>query len=92
MPRYILVTCKCKKDGTEKHFSYMDFSEIKEDVIKLLDARRWRTKNKVNIGSIRSCLNYLYEKKYTNIKYTCTSSFDKFSQYEYSKGILKNTK
>ena len=88
MPKYILINCKHIRTGKEEHFSYENFDELKKDVIKLLDSRGWDNKGKVNVGSVRSCLRYLYRGKYKDIKYTYTTSFNKFVEYKCSTGII----
>jgi len=85
---YILVTGERKGTNQKCTFGFQNEAEIKEEVIKVLDARGWDTKNQVDLRSISSCLNYLYNDKYINLKHTFTTSFDKYIQYKEGRNSL----
>lgn len=63
--------------GKEQFSKFQNFEQIKKEVIHLLDVSGWSNKTQVDLRSVLSCLNYLYN-DYRKYKVMQTTSLTKF--------------
>ena len=80
---YILVTCKKQGKYRKRTLAFNGEDEVKSEVVKLLDARGWDDKHKVDLRKLQSCLEYILDGTYTDIKYKFSSSLKKYNEYKY---------
>lgn len=86
---YILVNCKTARNGRACTRAYESFDELKEETIKILDGRGWDNKDKVDLRSVGSCLNYVLDGKFYDIKYKFSMCSSTFMDYRYgNKAVL----
>lgn len=80
---YILVDLTGVKTGKKYTKGYENFEELKEEVVKILDGRGWDNKERVDLRSVSSCLDYVLEGNYRNITHKLSLSHNKFMEYRY---------
>jgi hypothetical protein len=67
-----------KQFGEDQYTPFDGVTAIKEAVIDKLDSRGWDNKDKVDMRSVNSMANYLYENLKKVIR---TKSFEKYLSY-----------
>lgn len=72
---YYLVTYR---EYGKRNKVFDGFGEIKEAVIKQLDGRGWDNKETVDLKSVKSCLDYLFD----DVSFQKTTSFKKSLEFE----------
>ena len=85
---YILVKCKHKRTGQNCTKGYENFDEVKGEVVKILDAKGWDNKERVDLRKALSCLEYILGEEYTNIQYKLSSSYSNYYKYKYGTKAL----
>lgn len=63
--------------GPEKYTKFDCFKTIKDEALKLLDAKGWDNKDDVDLRSVHSCLSFVYN-DFRNYRLIKTTSFKKY--------------
>lgn len=77
---YILVNFT-KYYGGKCTMAFKDFNDLKDSVIKRLNACGWSDKTHVDLRSIQSCIKYLVDG--WSVTWRRSQSNDKFNKYRY---------
>lgn len=78
---YILIDYRTHQYGWFT-MAYENFKEIKETVIDRLNRTGWYDKNKVDLRSLQSCIDYLCN-DFSTKTWVKSTSYKKFSDYRY---------
>lgn len=72
-----------RHNGKIEFLGFENFEEIKSKVKNILDMRGWDNKDKVNLKSVESCIEYLTS-DYSNVEIKKSKSFKKYLNFKYA--------
>ena len=78
---FILIDYK-NHNGNTHTMSYENFKDLKDSVISKLDNRGWYDKDKVDLRSLKSCVDYLTSDA-RNVDFKQSTSIKKYTEYRY---------
>ena len=82
---YILIDYQ--RFGKNKTMSYENFKDLKDSAINKLDGRGWYDKNKIDLRSLKSCIDYLTS-DFNNVSFKKSRSYKKFYEYRFGDNAM----